>query len=71
MGDSAGGGLALLLLQELSKSNPNIMPGAGIIGSAWTDLSFSGESTTYNNDIDVAHDNLSFNISSSRLVVGN
>ena len=47
------------------------MPGVGIIGSAWTDLSFSGESTIYNNDIDVYHDNLCFNTSNSRMVVGN
>ena len=38
MGDSAGGGLALLLLQYLAKYHPSLIPGAGIFGSPFTDL---------------------------------
>ena len=66
MGDSAGGGLALLLLQDLAKNNPSIMPKIGIFGSPWTDLAFTGESVIYNNDVDIILNNSSFNINKSR-----
>lgn len=47
MGDSAGGGLALSLTQEVKEK-----PVATIVFSPWTDLTFSGDSYDYNKDKD-------------------
>ena len=69
MGDSAGGGLALLLLQELAKNKPYLIPIMGILGSPWTDLSISGESNNYNSDLDFILYN--FNRNKSRPIVDN
>jgi epsilon-lactone hydrolase len=52
MGDSAGGGLALLTIQAiLARRLPK--PGAVITLSPWTDLSLSGESNLRNRPLDV------------------
>ena len=51
MGDSAGGGLALALLQELrAKKIP--LPSCAICLSPWTDLTGSGETMQSNREID-------------------
>ena len=44
VGDSAGGGLSLVTLTELSKRRDGIAPVAGVVFSPWTDLSFTGAS---------------------------
>jgi acetyl esterase/lipase len=46
VGDSAGGGLALVTLAELNKLPREILPIAGAVFSPWTDLSFTGASMT-------------------------
>lgn len=46
VGDSAGGGLTLVTLAELSKRSEGISPVAGVVFSPWTDLSFTGASMT-------------------------
>jgi monoterpene epsilon-lactone hydrolase len=52
MGDSAGGGLALLTIQALLARQLPIPRGA-IVLSPWTDLSASGESYKRNREIDI------------------
>jgi acetyl esterase/lipase len=52
MGDSAGGGLALLTIQALIAHQLPV-PNGVIVLSPWTDLSMSGESYTPNEKIDV------------------
>lgn len=49
-GDSAGGGLALLLMAELAEEN--IQPAGCVLFSPWTDLSGSGLSMLENADAD-------------------
>lgn len=44
VGDSAGGGLALVVLQQLVKQSPHMAPVAGVVFSPWTDLAFTGPS---------------------------
>ena len=44
VGDSAGGGLSLVTLTELSKRPGGIAPVAGVVFSPWTDLAFTGAS---------------------------
>lgn len=51
-GDSAGGGLALLLLQR-ARAHGLPMPAAAIVGYPWADLSMSGPSGTDNLGRDV------------------
>ncbi len=46
VGDSAGGGLALVTLAELTRETRDVAPIAGIAFSPWTDLSFTGASMT-------------------------
>lgn len=51
MGDSAGGGLALLTIQSLLARHLPV-PQAIVLLSPWTDLSITGESYTRNEHID-------------------
>lgn len=44
VGDSAGGGLALVTLTELTKTLREVSPIAGVVFSPWTDLAFTGRS---------------------------
>lgn len=46
VGDSAGGGLALVTLAELTKLSRGVAPVAGAVFSPWTDLSLSCASMT-------------------------
>jgi acetyl esterase/lipase len=46
VGDSAGGGLSLVTLAQLSKKPHGPPPVAGVVFSPWTDLAFSGPSMT-------------------------
>ncbi|HET9954656.1 MAG TPA: alpha/beta hydrolase [Polyangiaceae bacterium] len=46
VGDSAGGGLALVTLAELVKQRRGAMPIAGVVFSPWTDLALTGASLT-------------------------
>lgn len=50
-GDSAGGGLALAALVAVRDAG-NPLPAAGVLLSAWADLSLSGDSMTTNESID-------------------
>lgn len=51
-GESAGGGLALTLLQALKKKNAP-QPGAAFVYSPWADLSLSGDSIKSNSGSDI------------------
>lgn len=51
MGDSAGGGLALALLQEIKKQKLTKAAGVVLL-SPWTDLTLSGESIQSKKDVD-------------------
>jgi acetyl esterase/lipase len=57
MGDSAGGGLALLTVQSIINHQLTVPRGI-IVLSPWTDLSGSGESYKRNRDIDVVFRNM-------------
>ena len=46
VGDSAGGGLTLVTLVELSSKRVGAAPVAGVVFSPWTDLAFTGASMT-------------------------
>lgn len=46
VGDSAGGGLALVTLAEASRGTYGVAPIAGVVFSPWTDLAFTGASMT-------------------------
>lgn len=46
VGDSAGGGLSLVTLAELTKLSGTTRPVAGAVFSPWTDLAFTGASMT-------------------------
>jgi epsilon-lactone hydrolase len=46
IGDSAGGGLSLVSLAELTRQGQNPAPLAGVVFSPWTDLAFTGASMT-------------------------
>jgi monoterpene epsilon-lactone hydrolase len=46
VGDSAGGGLALVTLAEVIKLRRGLSPIAGVVFSPWTDLAFTGASMT-------------------------
>jgi monoterpene epsilon-lactone hydrolase len=46
VGDSAGGGLTLVTLAELTRLAPGVAPVAGVVFSPWTDLAFTGASMT-------------------------
>jgi monoterpene epsilon-lactone hydrolase len=46
VGDSAGGGLALVTLESLTRQPTGPAPIAGVAFSPWTDLAFSGASMT-------------------------
>jgi epsilon-lactone hydrolase len=46
VGDSAGGGLALVTLTQLAKKSLGASPVAGVVFSPWTDLAFTGGSMT-------------------------
>jgi epsilon-lactone hydrolase len=46
VGDSAGGGLALVTLAEITKLRQGAAPIAGVVFSPWTDLAFTGASMT-------------------------
>jgi epsilon-lactone hydrolase len=46
VGDSAGGGLALVTLQRLAKQPQGPSPVAGVVFSPWADLAFTGASMT-------------------------
>ena len=46
VGDSAGGGLTLVTLTELTRQRRGPAPVAGVVFSPWTDLSFTGKSMT-------------------------
>lgn len=46
VGDSAGGGLSLVTLAEVSKGSHGVTPVAGVAFSPWTDMTFSGASMT-------------------------
>lgn len=45
VGDSAGGGLSLVTLEEIGKSD-GMQPVAGVVFSPWVDMTFSGASMT-------------------------
>lgn len=51
MGDSAGGGLALLSIQSIISQNME-KPRAAVLISPWTDLTLSGDSYKRNCDVD-------------------
>jgi epsilon-lactone hydrolase len=44
VGDSAGGGLTLVTLSQLTKNHHDVAPIAGVVFSPWTDLAFTGAS---------------------------
>ncbi|MBX5041187.1 alpha/beta hydrolase [Rhizobium lentis] len=44
VGDSAGGGLSLVTLTQLSNADSDVKPVAGVVFSPWADLTFSGAS---------------------------
>lgn len=46
VGDSAGGGLTLVTLAELTRLAEGTAPVAGVVFSPWTDLAFTGASVT-------------------------
>lgn len=46
VGDSAGGGLALTVLSEISSQSEASSPVGGVVFSPWTDLAFTGKSMT-------------------------
>jgi len=46
VGDSAGGGLSLVTLQQLTKEPRGPAPTAGVVFSPWADLTFTGKSMT-------------------------
>lgn len=46
VGDSAGGGLSLVTLQQLARGSEGPAPVAGVVFSPWTDLAFTGPSMT-------------------------
>ena len=46
VGDSAGGGLSLVTLEELTKEPRGPAPTAGVVFSPWADLAFTGKSMT-------------------------
>jgi acetyl esterase/lipase len=46
VGDSAGGGLSLVTLGEVSKGTYGVAPVAGVVFSPWADMTFSGASMT-------------------------
>lgn len=46
VGDSAGGGLSLVTLEELGKSSLGVTPVAAVVFSPWVDMTFSGGSMT-------------------------
>jgi epsilon-lactone hydrolase len=46
VGDSAGGGLSLVTLEQLSKQPCGPAPVAGVVFSPWADLAFTGKSMT-------------------------
>jgi len=46
VGDSAGGGLTLVMLAELTKAPHGPPPIAGVVFSPWTDMAFTGASMT-------------------------
>ena len=46
VGDSAGGGLSLVALQQLARRSEGPAPVAGVVFSPWTDLAFTGPSMT-------------------------
>lgn len=52
VGDSAGGGLTLVTLSELTATSRDVSPVAGLVFSPWTDLTFSGASMKDPNVID-------------------
>jgi len=44
VGDSAGGGLSLVTLTQLSNGTSDVKPVAGVVFSPWVDMTFSGAS---------------------------
>ncbi|MBB3564378.1 acetyl esterase/lipase [Rhizobium sp. BK512] len=46
VGDSAGGGLSLATLTQLSNGTLDVKPVAGVVFSPWVDMTFSGASMT-------------------------
>jgi len=46
VGDSAGGGLSLVTLQQLARRSEGPAPVAGVVFSPWADLAFTGPSMT-------------------------
>jgi len=44
VGDSAGGGLSLVTLEQLKKNSYGVSPVAGVVFSPWVDMTFSGRS---------------------------
>ncbi|TCL67184.1 alpha/beta hydrolase [Rhizobium sp. BK251] len=46
VGDSAGGGLSLITLAEVSKASHGVTPVAGVVFSPWADMTFSAASMT-------------------------
>lgn len=69
MGDSAGGGLALLTIQALIKHQLPIPRGV-IVLSPWTDLSASGESYKRNRAIDIMFRNTGEDDGMVKLMLG-
>jgi acetyl esterase/lipase len=51
IGDSAGGGLALAMLQKL-RDDGMLLPAAAVVLSPWTDLALAGRSVTLHADAD-------------------
>lgn len=46
VGDSAGGGLSLVTLEEIGRDSQDVTPVAGVVFSPWVDMTFSGASMT-------------------------
>ena len=69
MGDSAGGGLALLTIQSLIKHQLPVPRGI-IVLSPWTDLSASGESYKRNRAIDIMFRNTGEDDGMVKLMLG-
>ena len=69
MGDSAGGGLALLTLQSIIKHQLPVPRGI-IVLSPWTDLSGSGESYKRNRKIDIMFRNMDEDDGMVKLMLG-
>jgi epsilon-lactone hydrolase len=46
VGDSAGGGLSLVTMTQLSNGSSDVKPVAGVVFSPWVDMTFSGASMT-------------------------